>query len=39
MELFFSQKLSKKNPDESMDVAKLLENSPKNRYKDVLPCK
>ncbi|KAG8185008.1 hypothetical protein JTE90_017032 [Oedothorax gibbosus] len=31
------EKLSKRNPDEPMEVAKLLENSPKNRYKDVLP--
>ncbi|KAF8766521.1 Tyrosine-protein phosphatase non-receptor type like protein [Argiope bruennichi] len=31
------EKLSKKNPDESMDVAKLPENASKNRYKDVLP--
>ncbi|GFT48764.1 tyrosine-protein phosphatase non-receptor type 4 [Nephila pilipes] len=31
------EKLSKKNPDEPMEIAKLLENAPKNRYKDVLP--
>ncbi|CAL1274975.1 unnamed protein product [Larinioides sclopetarius] len=31
------EKLSKKNPDEPMDVAKLPENASKNRYKDVLP--
>ncbi|GFT58455.1 tyrosine-protein phosphatase non-receptor type 4 [Trichonephila clavipes] len=31
------EKLNKKNPDEPMEVAKLPENAPKNRYKDVLP--
>jgi tyrosine-protein phosphatase non-receptor type 4 len=31
------EKLDKKKPDEPMEVAKLLENVPRNRYKDVLP--